>query len=160
MAADSVTPWRWYWMCVAGWTMMVGAWMAAGDVMGMPEFLLGCAVVLVASFPISYYAALGPAALRSVTNLIAVSGALAFGLLGLPHIWLPLFNEAGASLGAAYRLLIALFTWVMVWRAAALREPSDVLQTTLPVGSVLLLALVSDPGVLTAAGACVALLGT
>jgi transglutaminase-like putative cysteine protease len=150
--------WSWYWLCVAAWAAMMGAWAGAADVLGMPDFTLRCGAVLVGAFPVAYYLHFTRLS-RGLVNGVVLAAACGLGLIELFRSWLPLAWEAVNSLGGSYRLLISCFLWVMVWRSFAVRTEREMLETTLPVGSVLLLTLVSDPGVVGVGAAAVALLG-
>lgn len=151
--------WKWYWVCVAGWAAMMGAWMAAADVLGLPDFSLRCGAILVAAFPFVYYVRFTSFP-RVYTNLFAFGAAVLLGTVELKLTWLVFLQEATSSLSSAYRLLIAAFLWVTVFRAFALRTVRDMVETVVPVGSILLLVLVCEPRIVAVVGTTIALLGS
>lgn len=157
-AAEPVAVWDWYWVCVAGWVAMMGAWAAAADVLGDPTFSLRCGFVLVGAFPFTYYmrfSRVPPIAVRLVVFVVAV----ALGFFESRVVWVPQLPMLLSSLGGSYRVLIAIFTWVMCFRAFALRSVREMAETTILAGSVLLLVLVDEPGAIAITGTAVSLLG-
>lgn len=159
--ASDVEPrakWDWYWVCVAGWVAMMGAWAAAADVLGEPAFSLRCGFVLVGAFPFTYYVRFSrvpPMAVR----LAVLLAAAALGLFEAQRVWVPQLPLLLGSLGGSYRVLIAGFVWVMCFRAFALRSAQEMAETTILAGSILLLVLVNEPGAVAIAGTAASLLG-
>jgi len=151
--------WDWYWVCVAAWAAMMGAWMAAADVLAQPQFALRSGALLVGAFPFAYYLRYSQVR-RSHVNLIVLLAAVILGAIELGRGWHPMVWASLESLGAAYRALIAAFLWVTVMRAFALRTLSDMLETVVPVWSILLLVLVCQPNVVAVVGTSVALMGS
>lgn len=157
-AAEPVAEWDWYWVCVAGWVAMMGAWAAAADVLGDPAFALRCGFVLVGAFPVAYYMRFSKVSARAVRLGVFVIAA-ALGLFEARAVWAPQLPLLLASLGGSYRVLIAGFVWVMCFRAFALRSVREMAETTILAGSVLLLVLVNEPGAIAIAGTAASLLG-
>jgi hypothetical protein len=155
---ERVTGWNWYWVCVASWLSMMGAWAAAADVLGRPEFTLWCGAILVGAFPFAYYLRFSKTS-RSVVNMVVLAAAVGLGILEVNANWLPNIGLLATSLGGSYQALIAAFMWVMVFRSFAIRNEHDAAETTLAVGSILVLVLVSDPQVIAAIATAVSLLG-
>jgi hypothetical protein len=151
--------WDWYWICIAAWAAMMGAWMAAADVLGLPRFTLRCGVLLVGAFPFAYYLHFSRVS-RDLVNWAVLAAAVALGLLDMAHTWRLGALDSMESLGSAYRTLIGVFLWITVMRAFALRTLSDMLETVVPVGSILLLVLVSQPSVIAVVGTSLALMGS
>lgn len=151
--------WDWYWMCVAAWAAMMGAWMAAADVLAQPQFALRSGALLVGAFPFAYYLRFSQVR-RSHVNAIVFLAAVVLGAIELGQSWRPMVWHSMESLGSSYRVLIAAFLWVTVMRAFTLRTMSDMLETVVPVWSILLLVLVSEPDVVAVVGTSVALMGS
>lgn len=157
-ATEPVAEWDWYWVCVAGWVAMMGAWAAAADVLGAPDFTLRCGFILVGAFPFTYYMRFSRVPPMAVRLAVFVA-AVALGFFEARVVWVPQLPMLVSSLGGSYRVLIAGFVWVMCFRAFALRSVREMAETTILAGSVLLLVLVDEPGAIAIAGTAVSLLG-
>ncbi len=150
--------WDWYWICVAAWATMMGAWMAAADVLGLPGFSLRCGLFLVAAFPVAYYLHFSEVS-RERMNTVVFLAAVLLGFVEFSQTWQSMLWSSMENAGAAYRLLISVFLWVTVMRSFALRTTWDMLTTILPAASILLLVLVSQPNVIAVIGTSIALMG-
>ncbi|MCD6352572.1 MAG: transglutaminase domain-containing protein [Armatimonadetes bacterium] len=151
--------WNWYWVCLAAWAAMMGAWAAAADVLGLPDFVLRTGTLIVAAFPVAYYLRFSGFSRTSV-NLVVLLAAAILGVAEFIRTFQPMLLEAGGGLGNAYRFLIAAFLWITALRAFALRNLSDMQETVVPVGSILLLVLVCQPTAIAVLGTVVALMGS
>jgi transglutaminase-like putative cysteine protease len=157
-ASETTETWDWYWVCIAGWAAMMGAWAAAADVLGDAQFAFRVGSIIVAAFPVAYYlrfSHLSPLRVRLLLLLVAAG----LGVYELHAVWLPHLPYMMASLGGTYRLLIAGFLWVLAFRAFTLRSEREMAENIVLVGSILLLVLVNDPGLIAIAGTSVSLLG-
>ncbi len=156
---ERVTGWNWYWVCVASWLAMMGAWAAAAAVLGRPEYTLRTGAILVGAFPFAYFLRFSKAP-RLAVNLTILGAAILLGLFEVKTNWLAGIGDMSASLGGSYQALIGAFVWVMVFRAFAIRNERDAAETTLAVASILVLVLVSAPNLIAVLATAMSLMGS
>jgi len=149
---------RWLGLMVAGWMTMLGPILASTALIGSTLLVIELGVIVLAAFPLvwrlhfSTFPRLWP-------NQIAFFSAL---ILGIIQWRLGVFTGgvAVAGLALSYGTLVALFYWVMAFRAFSLRNLRDLTLTALPAYSGLLLILISAPTLAAVVGTALTMGGT
>ncbi|MGI5819631.1 MAG: DUF4129 domain-containing transglutaminase family protein [Armatimonadota bacterium] len=149
---------RWLMLMLAGWMTMAGALLAAASLLDNPILLAELAAIIALAFPVAWRMHFSEMP-RFWPNYITFFIAL---ILGIIHWRLGLFTggEADSRLLLSYRALVALFYWVMAFRAFAIRDIRDLTQTALPAISGLLLVLIAAPTALAITGTTIVLAAT
>ena len=134
-------PGTWYQACLYAWGTMLAALLSCSMFIADPRLTVEIGLLIVAAFPVAYllhYSTFPRAAMNYLTFFAAVLlGALRFGPTFIAYQ-----QQPPEDVFLALRLLITVFLWVMAFRAFAMRTISELVQTILPAGSIVLLSLV------------------
>lgn len=149
---------RWLRLMLAGWLTMGGAILASAALIDSLLLLAELTVIMLLAFPVVWRLHFSEMP-RFWPNWITLIAAV---VLGVAHWKMGVFTggEADSRLVLSYRTLVALFYWVMVFRAFAIRTVGDLTQTSLPAVSGLLLILIAAPSPIAFAGTALVVAGT
>ena len=149
---------QWLRLMLAGWLTMGGAILASTALIDSLFLLAELAVIALLAFPIVWRLHFSKMP-RFYPNWIILTAAV---VLGVVHWKLGVFTggEAPSGMVLSYRVLVALFYWVMVFRAFTIRTVGDLTQTSLPAASGLLLIVIAAPTPVAFAGTALVIAGT
>ena len=135
---------NWPRLLTATWVMMTAALTATWDVSSQPWLMVEMAVILLVALPVAYRLHYRDTS-RLLVNWLSFSSALVLGVIQLRFVW-PLYGGIIATENFdAMAFLVICFMWITVFRAFALRTVTDLVQTILPCGSIMLLVLLLRP---------------
>jgi transglutaminase-like putative cysteine protease len=146
IAREGVGTWRP--ASVAAWTMMGAALLATWSVTTYPVLLIELTVLLAAAFPVNYALHYRTTS-RLLVNWVVFSLSAVLGVIQLGPLWPLRHGWFVADNVESMSFLILCFAWIMVFRAYALRTSTELVQTILPCGSIILLVLLLRPEALT-----------
>lgn len=150
---------NWPRILAATWVMMAAALAATWSLSTQRWLMAEMAVILLVSLPVAYRLHYRNTS-RLLVNWLSFSSALVLGVVQLRFVW-PLYGGIiAAESFDAMAFLIICFMWITVFRAFALRTLSDLVQTILPCGSIMLLVLLLRPVPLVLACTALAMLCT
>lgn len=135
---------NWRWLMLACWVMMAASLVATFEVSNQPLLCGFLGVLLIVSIPVAYSLHHRTTS-RLLVNWIVFSAAFLLGGIYLAPLW-PLRNGMWSAENLDFMgFLVLCFMWITAFRAFALRTARDLVETILPCGSVILLALVVKP---------------
>ncbi len=144
VAARDEEPGVWYWACIYAWVMMIGALLSVSIFMAGPLFIAEIGVLLIVAFPLSQHLHYTRHSWPRVTWIVfiaaVVTAAIQFGPIIATYL-----HHAPSSNYEAVRFILAIFLWVMAFRALSMRTITELVQTILPATSIVLLSLVVFP---------------
>jgi hypothetical protein len=123
---------------------MGGALLASQDLLQNPRFVLWCAALLTAGFPVAFLLHFVRVP-RGLVNMLLFWGAVLTGYFQLRALGNISDSASPQSLGSTYRLLVHAFLWITVFRAPALRNLTDLVLTIVPTFSCIILVLIRPP---------------
>lgn len=135
---------NWPRLLAATWVMMAAALAATWGVSSQRWLMAEMAVILLVSLPVAHRLHYRDTS-RLLVNWLSFSSALVLGVVQLRFVW-PLYGGIIAAENFdAMAFLVICFMWITVFRAFALRTVTDLVQTILPCGSIMLLVLLLRP---------------
>lgn len=138
----------WPRLFIATWLMMAASLAALWSVTNQLWLVIEMTVILAVAYPVAFRLHYRTTS-RLLVNWLAFSSALVLGIVQLRIIW-PLYGGVWAAENVdAMAFLVICFMWITVFRAFSLRTVTDLVQTVLPCGSVILLVLLLRPVPLT-----------
>jgi transglutaminase-like putative cysteine protease len=152
-------PGAWRWLCLATWLMMSASLVATWALSPQPWLVIEMATLLLAALPVAYRLHFRTTS-RLLVNWLTFSSALLLGLVQLRYLWPLSDGVIAANDSDALTFLVVCFMWVTVFRAFTLRTLTDLVQTILPCGSIILLTLLFHPVPVVMACAALVVFGT